>query len=125
MRDNPAKRYRTIDQLMDQEDGRRFVINELNSFGPYKWITKETYSPLPGQENIRIGIQVTNGEKRFYMSENDPITGELLELHINPEDKDTNVCVSVKGETLIQILQEIDTVKKQYVASIRAKVYIY
>lgn len=118
MRDNPATKYSSIDELMDHEDGRRFVIDQLNSFGPYKLITKETYSPLPGQENIRIGIQVTDGKNRFYLSENDPMTGELLELKINPEDRATNVCVSVKGETLMEILQDIDTVKKQYVRSI-------
>jgi hypothetical protein len=118
MRDNPATKYNSIDELMDHEDGRRFVVDQLNSFGPYKWITKETYSPLPGKKNIRIGIQVTDGKNRFYLSENNLITGKLLELHVNPEDKATNVCVSVKGETLMQILQDIDTVKKHYVVSI-------
>ena len=118
MRDNPATKYSSIDELMDHEDGRRFVIDQLNSFGPYKLITKETYSTLPGQENIRIGIQVTDGKNRFYLSENDPMTGELLELKINPEDRATNVCVSVKGKTLMQILDNIDTVKKHYVISI-------
>jgi hypothetical protein len=99
------KKYRTIDEVMDSE-GRNLVKQALNSTDLYVQTVRRLRYSL-------IEIAVLDPKKRrigSYTSFNN-VNGEIDRIVVSPENSIPDIAVKVEERYLMEILQNIETVK--------------
>jgi hypothetical protein len=104
-----ASSYSTIDDIMADPIGKKFVKDELNSNPIYTFVVKRL-------KYTRIGIRVRESNT-LYISTNSPDSGEITDILYNPTNESVQIGVEVSGEALINILKGIDTIKEDMIKS--------